>query len=144
MVEKLVLVTVRWQLTCLIFKEEAFRPTPKWNTRFFFAFSKRTQLWLPKVWRKWENSFGKAGKREWQSFLIKEKITKKLAHSGNWTRISLVRDRYHNHYTKLPLICDQWNRYVYIVNKINHKNIKYFRICCIHRIANRSLFPTSM
>ena len=24
-----------------------WRPTPKWNTRFFFAFSKRTQLWLP-------------------------------------------------------------------------------------------------
>ena len=29
----------------------AWRPTPKWNTRLFFAFSKRI--------RKWENSFGK-------------------------------------------------------------------------------------
>ena len=28
-------------------EKEAWRPTPKWNTRFFFAFSKRTQLWLP-------------------------------------------------------------------------------------------------
>ena len=27
--------------------KEAWRPPPKWNTRFFFAFSKRTQLWLP-------------------------------------------------------------------------------------------------
>ena len=27
--------------------KEAWRPSPKWNTRFFFAFSKRTQLWLP-------------------------------------------------------------------------------------------------
>ena len=26
--------------------KEAWRPTSKWNTRFFFAFSKRTQLWL--------------------------------------------------------------------------------------------------
>ena len=30
---------------------------------FFFAFSKRTQLWLPYVWRKWENSFVKVGKK---------------------------------------------------------------------------------
>ena len=27
--------------------KEAWRPTLKWNTRFFFAFSKKTQLWLP-------------------------------------------------------------------------------------------------
>ena len=26
--------------------KEAWRPPPKWNTRFFFAFSKRTRLWL--------------------------------------------------------------------------------------------------
>ena len=32
--------------------KEAWHPTPKWNTRFFFAFSKRTQLWLSKfVWK---------------------------------------------------------------------------------------------
>ena len=45
-----------------MFKKEAWRPTPKWNTRFFFAFSERTQLWLPNtsVWKElgkfpWEN-----------------------------------------------------------------------------------------
>ena len=34
-------------LTTGFWGKEAWRPTPKWNTRFFFAFSKRTQLWLP-------------------------------------------------------------------------------------------------
>ena len=43
--------------------KEAWRPPPKWNTRFFFVFSRRTQLWLSLVWRKWENSFGKVGKK---------------------------------------------------------------------------------
>jgi hypothetical protein len=34
-------------LTTGFWGKEAWRPTPKWNTRFFIAFSKRTQLWLP-------------------------------------------------------------------------------------------------
>ena len=34
-------------LTTDFLGKEAWRPTPKWNTKFFFAFSKRTQLWLP-------------------------------------------------------------------------------------------------
>ena len=34
-------------LTTGFWGKEAWRPTPKWNTRFFFAFSKRNQLWLP-------------------------------------------------------------------------------------------------
>ena len=34
-------------LTTGFWGKEAWRPTPKWNTRFFFAFSNRTQLWLP-------------------------------------------------------------------------------------------------
>ena len=53
-------------LTTGFWGKEAWHPTPKWNTRFFFAFSKWTQLWLPMVWRKWENSFGKAGKKEFK------------------------------------------------------------------------------
>ena len=59
------IVTVS-HLTTGFWGKEAWCPTPKWNTRFFFAFSKRTQLWLPMVWRKWENFFGKAGKREFE------------------------------------------------------------------------------
>ena len=35
-------------LTTGFWGKEAWRPTPKWNTRFFFSFSKRTQLWLCK------------------------------------------------------------------------------------------------
>ena len=34
-------------LTTGFWGKEAWCPTPKWNTRFFFAFSKRNQLWLP-------------------------------------------------------------------------------------------------
>ena len=34
-------------LTTGFWGKEAWRPTPKWNTRFFFAFSKRNKLWLP-------------------------------------------------------------------------------------------------
>ena len=34
-------------LTTGFWGKEAWRPPSKWNTRFFFAFSKRTQLWLP-------------------------------------------------------------------------------------------------
>ena len=33
-------------LTSGFSEKEPLRPTPEWNTRFFFAFSKRTQLWL--------------------------------------------------------------------------------------------------
>ena len=46
------------------------------NTRFFFAFSIRTQLWLPMFERKWENSFGKIGKKEFEGKGIQGKITK--------------------------------------------------------------------
>ena len=38
-----------------------FQPTFH-NTKFFFASSQWTLLWLPKVWRIWENSFEKVGK----------------------------------------------------------------------------------
>ena len=40
-------------LTTGFWGKEAWRPTPRWNTRFFFAFSKRTQLAMAtlKVWR---------------------------------------------------------------------------------------------
>ena len=34
-------------LTTGFWGKEVWDPTPKWNTRFFFAFFKRTQLWLP-------------------------------------------------------------------------------------------------
>ena len=37
--------------------KEAWHLPQKWNTRVFFAFSKRTQPCLPQVWRKWENYF---------------------------------------------------------------------------------------
>ena len=33
-------------LTTGVWGKEAWCPSPKWNTRIFFAFSKRTQLWL--------------------------------------------------------------------------------------------------
>ena len=46
------------------------------NTRFFFAFSERTQLWLPMVRRKWENSLGKIGKMEGKEKALEGKITK--------------------------------------------------------------------
>ena len=35
------------RLTTGFWGKEAWCPAPKWNTRFFFAFSKRTQIWLP-------------------------------------------------------------------------------------------------
>ena len=38
---------LNFYLTTGFWGKEAWRPPPNWNTRFFFAFSKRTQLWLP-------------------------------------------------------------------------------------------------
>ena len=40
-------------LTTGFWGKEAWRPPTKWNTRFFFAFSKRTQLWL--VFLNWDS-----------------------------------------------------------------------------------------
>ena len=54
---------LKYSLTTGFWGKEAWRPTPKWNTRIFFAFSKRTRLWLPYFWRRWENSFRKVGKK---------------------------------------------------------------------------------
>ena len=44
-------------------KRHGVQPQNGIHTRFFFAFSKRTQLWLPKIYRKWKISIGKVGKR---------------------------------------------------------------------------------
>ena len=65
-----------FKLTDHLRGKEAWRPTPKWNTRFFFAFSGRTQLWLPMVRRKWENSPGKIKKMEGKEKALEGKITK--------------------------------------------------------------------
>ena len=54
----------------------------KWNTRFFLAFSKRTQIWLPQLWRKWVNSF--KPKVAISKFI--GKIPKKVWYYKKWVR----------------------------------------------------------
>ena len=56
-------------LTTGFWGKEAWRPTPKWNTRFFFAFSKRTQLWLAKLRQPTGQTFFPTFPKEFSHFL---------------------------------------------------------------------------